>query len=317
MIHLLSVLALSTCFAFGCLNLNNRSNTFSYQYDYLLRSSDAVHFDNTDLDNGEYKINYYCFNFESGSTTTLLDLVYTYTDYLSVSNNPDYNTISNYVNEHIPFVSYQYYFVLAHLSILNDNLDYNVTNIFIPYFSDSFLGCYVSYDLNQSNFYDDNNFNVDSSSSNNSRYLRLYTPLYALPIMESEYHYSSISGFFAFDTHEVESTLHFNVPIIRNPYMSRSYQEGYNDGFSDGSGKGYQDGYDEGYALGYNAGRADALNERPLDLNFLRMLGAIADTPVYFIRSMFSFEFFGINALAVFMTLLTALIVIYFIRKVL
>lgn len=49
---------------------------------------------------------------------------------------------------------------------------------------------------------------------------------------------------------------------------------------------------------------------------FMNLFGAIADTPVIMIRNLFSFDLFGMSALTIFMSLLTGLIVIHFIRKV-
>lgn len=101
-----------------------------------------------------------------------------------------------------------------------------------------------------------------------------------------------------------------------NPLYAIAYDRGYGRGLYDGRSQvepswyeqGYNDGYSAGYDVGYNA-------SQPLSMNFLSLIGAIADTPVLLIRNLYSFDLFGTSALTIFMTLLTAVIVIHFIRK--
>lgn len=112
----------------------------------------------------------------------------------------------------------------------------------------------------------------------------------------------------------------FSLDYYKNSnYMvgyNDGYKQGYDDGEFDGTSFGTTEGYDNGYAIGYAKGYNDGANSSPVQASFLGLLGAIADTPVLIIRNLFSFEFFGISALAVFMTLLTASLVIYFVRKI-
>lgn len=102
----------------------------------------------------------------------------------------------------------------------------------------------------------------------------------------------------AFDS----SRFDISCPFIINYY--KQYDNGYNVGYEDAKNYWYQ------------VGRTDGINSAtPMQMNFITLLGAVADTPVYIIRNLLGFEIFGINVLAVFMSLLTGIIVIYFIRK--
>ena len=98
--------------------------------------------------------------------------------------------------------------------------------------------------------------------------------------------------------------------------LNDGYNRGYDVGYNSGYATGYNDGYDYGYQTGYTQGRADGINEAtPLQMNFLTLLGAIADTPVVIIKNLYNFDIFGTSALTIFMTLLTGIIVIHFVRK--
>lgn len=97
------------------------------------------------------------------------------------------------------------------------------------------------------------------------------------------------------------------------------YQNGYNDGYSkgldDGNTKGYADGLSAGYQNGYATGYSDGLNTAS-QTSFSSLFGAIADTPIMFIRSLFNFDLFGMNVFIIIMSLLTGFIVIYIVKKV-
>lgn len=104
------------------------------------------------------------------------------------------------------------------------------------------------------------------------------------------------------------------------------YQQGYQDGltvgkldnqpdiYDTGYTDGLRDGFNQGYEAGYHQGGYDySLSHGQ---SFSDLFYAIGDTPVLMLRRLFNFEFFGINLMTVFMSLFTALIVIWIIKKV-
>ena len=141
----------------------------------------------------------------------------------------------------------------------------------------------------------------------------------------SGYNFSLIFNYNYFPyTNDVGDSLHLRIYACLYNYANSSFNNGYNVGFNDGVAvgreRGYQDGYQVGwgdsknywYQIAYDKGRSDAT---PLEVSFLGILGAIADTPVMIIHNLFSFDVFGISALTIFMSLLTGIVVIHFIRK--
>lgn len=78
----------------------------------------------------------------------------------------------------------------------------------------------------------------------------------------------------------------------------------YTDGFNTGYSNGYTNGYDNGFTDGSNAG-----------VTFFNLFGAIADTPLLMLRSLFNFDLFGANLLVVVLSLVTGLMVFYVVRK--
>lgn len=94
---------------------------------------------------------------------------------------------------------------------------------------------------------------------------------------------------------------------------------------------GYQAGYEKGqeinqeeldrltqtaYESGFYQGQIDGIAHAN-DYSFSTLFGAIADTPVLIIRNLFNFDFFGVNLLTVVLSLFTALILFYLLRKIL
>ena len=135
----------------------------------------------------------------------------------------------------------------------------------------------------------------------------------SVPITTYNGHFNSNYG-------SVQSGLVVNSGYVSNMFIAylfgynggildEYYNLGYLDGQSAGYTAGYLDGETYGYSVGYNAGTQNGVS-------FMPLFGAIADTPVLIIRNLFSFDLFGVSALAIFMSLLTALVVIHFIRKV-
>lgn len=75
---------------------------------------------------------------------------------------------------------------------------------------------------------------------------------------------------------------------------------------------GYSNGYSNGYTNGYDVGLTDGMNN---GVTFFSLFGAIADTPLLMLRSLFNFELFGANLLVVVLSLVTGLMVFYVVRK--
>lgn len=82
------------------------------------------------------------------------------------------------------------------------------------------------------------------------------------------------------------------------------YTTGYNNGKEDG----YNTGYGEGYSAGFNDGSSNPSH-------LLNLFSGIADTPVLMIRSLFSFQLFGIPMYTAVFSLITLLILIFILRK--
>lgn len=84
-----------------------------------------------------------------------------------------------------------------------------------------------------------------------------------------------------------------------------SYSEGNSDTI-------YQNGYDTGYSQGHAVGYTEGQNST---YSFFTLFTSIADTPVYFIRSIFNFDLFGLNVGTMIISLLTGILIFYIIRK--
>lgn len=126
------------------------------------------------------------------------------------------------------------------------------------------------------------------------------------------------------------------------------YTSGYNNGYDKGKQEGYSQGYDNGYEvglidgvdnfissdeyeqeirdsylqgfdqgkyIGHEQGYAEALAEGN-DYTFRSLFGAIADTPILFIRQLLGFEIFGVEAVTILMTMITGVIILFLVRKI-
>lgn len=103
--------------------------------------------------------------------------------------------------------------------------------------------------------------------------------------------------------------------------------DGYNTGYDDGFVTGYDAGNSEGYVTGYNDGVEDGYTDgysngyhNGLGMasqgDFNTLFAAIADTPIRFLRGLFSFDLFGISVLSIVLSLITGLVVLYLVKKV-
>lgn len=101
-------------------------------------------------------------------------------------------------------------------------------------------------------------------------------------------------------TSEFHNTWDFTIVGVNKNTDSAIYQTGVTGGYNNG----YTNGYDNGFLDGSNAG-----------VTFFSLFGAIADTPLLMLRSLFNFDLFGANLLVVILSLVTGLMVFYVVRK--
>lgn len=100
---------------------------------------------------------------------------------------------------------------------------------------------------------------------------------------------------------------------------SLSYMYGYNYGYEKGKDNGFDsgftDGKNEGYSMGYNDGYRDGTNEEFTTNGFKTLIGSIFNYPINMIRSVFNFEFMGINIFSLIVFIMSIGIVIFVIRR--
>lgn len=125
------------------------------------------------------------------------------------------------------------------------------------------------------------------------------------------YYFTMETADFNSSNWSLDLTFSFFTPLVKN-YSSNGYSVGYETGYN----QGVKDGSDVGYTNGYNQGYQDGLTITSYsDLG--KLFGVIADTPIMLLRSIFSFELFGMNVFVAIMSLLTGLVVLYIVRKIL
>lgn len=97
---------------------------------------------------------------------------------------------------------------------------------------------------------------------------------------------------------------------------------GYANGLRTGNQEGYRVGYDEGYDLGsstgYTSGYNTGYNEGASGNNnftFLKLFGAVADTPIIVIRQLLGFDVFGVSGLQILMSMITGTLAIFLLRR--
>lgn len=103
------------------------------------------------------------------------------------------------------------------------------------------------------------------------------------------------------------------------PNSSVQYNQGYNEGLEKGKDIGFDDGFTdgktEGYTMGYNDGYRDGSAEEFTTNGFKTLIGSIFNYPINMIRSVFNFEFMGINIFSLIVFILSIGIVIFVIRR--
>lgn len=325
-LHLLGAIACASVIAVSSVSAvrsvrTQKNNDFMYYLHDTYTHDNRLSINLTDDDSSSWNLDFYCYDYDSSNELTLQQVSHDSIDVDNSENTFYYiSTFCNYAPYNLTTeTQFNYVVCVAHLWSDIGRV------LVIPYFSDSYIDYRVSINFLLSQYANARNFYVDSSDAaflTFVKYERCFPINYWDYIQNgyNSYRYNMISSYIYCTTNEDVVPFNFNIPILQfnnYEYISQGYQKGYNDGYNGGYNEGISDGYEHGYEVGHHDGYIEGVNEQPLTLNFLTMLGAIADTPVLIIRNLFSFEFFGISALAVFMTLLTACLVIYFLRKIL
>lgn len=118
----------------------------------------------------------------------------------------------------------------------------------------------------------------------------------------------------------------FIYPVNENLYNSAQggdyyegydygYDNGYNDGYANGVNENGTSSYNIGYSSGYNEGYRIGVNATN-QYTFGKFFGAIADVPILYVRNLLGFEIFGVQAITILMSMITACLVLYLLRKV-
>lgn len=131
------------------------------------------------------------------------------------------------------------------------------------------------------------------------------TVYYAFKIYENPIYYTNETLDYIYNN-TVNNTLFTSHIRIRYGLSS-----GYSDGYTDGYRVGKDEGYETGYRVGYNKGLRDGGAH-----NYRNIFFAIADTPVLMIRSLFNFDFFGMNFFIIIVSMLTFLFLLFIVKKV-
>lgn len=136
-----------------------------------------------------------------------------------------------------------------------------------------------------------------------------------------DFPYISIAPYVYYYTYNNVPTNYIDFSVIFVTASSLgvdSYRYGYNDGYK----LGFDDGYAEGVTVGQDIGRENGYDEGFIDglatqnpYTFGALFASIADTPILIVRSLFNFDFFGVNLLTVVLSLFTAFILFYLLRK--
>lgn len=127
---------------------------------------------------------------------------------------------------------------------------------------------------------------------------------------------------------------------IAEVFTTDLYKTGYQNGYAEGYNQGYHNGEDYGYETGYNDFKGSEEYTEALDnayesgvdygdqqgyirglsednpYTFRALFGAIADTPILFIRQLLGFEVFGVEAIAILMTMVTGCLILFVFRRI-
>ncbi len=113
------------------------------------------------------------------------------------------------------------------------------------------------------------------------------------------------------------TTLYFSsdYDIAFTNGFNSGYEEGIKDGEEESFSVGYQEGYREGKIDGHDEGYKEALGEDLTTRGFWGLLNSIFSFPVNMIKSVFNFEFMGINIASLITFIISIVIVALVVRK--
>lgn len=97
------------------------------------------------------------------------------------------------------------------------------------------------------------------------------------------------------------------------------YDDGYHEGTIDGTSSGYNSGYEAGESNGHAEGYTEGFNDGASGAStytFTNFFGTIADVPILYVRNLLGFDVFGVSGVSILMTLITACLVLYLLRRV-
>ena len=147
---------------------------------------------------------------------------------------------------------------------------------------------------NVTNVYDFSQPNLVTNANNNLKY-------YESSFNSINNSYLNYTNGMTFDMYNITISILHSSSFDSNTI----YQNGYN--------AGYRTGYNEGYDLGYRVGKQDGYNLGNGE-NGRNLFLSVADTPLLMLRSLFNFEFFGLNFFIIVVGLLTFLMILYIVR---
>lgn len=111
-----------------------------------------------------------------------------------------------------------------------------------------------------------------------------------------------------------DTSTYFNINVVLNDLSNNDYYNDiYANGYTAGQEDGYQTGYNNGWQVGHDVGYGEGTQSTS---RFADLLFTIADTPIYYLKSLFNFELFGINVAIAIMSLLSISIAVYIVKKV-
>lgn len=128
-------------------------------------------------------------------------------------------------------------------------------------------------------------------------------------VVNIPYRYVSNPNYF--NDYYVNASITLVLPSMTG--YNQGYSDGYNNGYNTGYTTGQGDGFNTGYNSGYNTGFTNGTNSAS---NFADLLFTIADTPIYYLKSMFNFELFGVNVAVAILSLMSVGVAVYVVKKV-
>ena len=171
--------------------------------------------------------------------------------------------------------------------ILDFELNNTVMNVFVV-LSNSVTGQQYTFESDFSNY----NYHIVCDTGSN-----YYDTILYYPLRSPDYSYFSL--FISSDT------VSYNY----------GYNYGYNNGYTEGRYDGYQKGLNDGKSFGYNDGYNDGIAQDLESSGMKTLFNSILSFPVNMIKTVFDFNFMGINVASVIMFIVSIGIVIFVIKK--